>query len=94
MHNVVKHASAGHVDLRLTVSGDEAVLEVVDDGRGFDVDDAEQRRPGMGLFTMQERVALAGGRFDVHSTPGSGTRIIAIVPLHDLLTSNHNGASQ
>ena len=44
-------------------------------------------------FTMRERVALAGGRFDVRSTLGSGTRITAMVPLSDLLTHNHNGVS-
>jgi signal transduction histidine kinase len=93
VHNVVKHAEADSVDLRLTVSGSDAVLEIIDNGRGFDVEDAEQRRPGMGLFTMRERVALAGGRFDVRSAPGSGTRITAAVPLTDLLHRNSNGAS-
>jgi signal transduction histidine kinase len=89
VYNVVKHAQAKHVDLRLTVRGHDAILDVIDDGRGFDVDDAEQRRPGMGLFTMRERAALAGGRFDIHSAPGAGTQITASVPLIDLLT-NHN----
>jgi signal transduction histidine kinase len=92
VHNVVKHAHARHVDLRLTVEGPDAVLEIVDDGRGFDVEDAEQRRPGMGLFTMRERLSLAGGRFAVRSTLGSGTRITAAVPLTDLLHHN-TGAS-
>ncbi len=93
VHNVVKHAQARHVNLRLTVQGSNAVLEIVDDGRGFDVDDAEERRPGMGLFTMRERVALAGGRFDIRSTPGSGTHITAAVPLTDNLTNNQQRAS-
>lgn len=92
VHNVVKHAAADHVELRLTVQGQDAVLDVVDDGRGFDVDDAEQRRPGMGLFTMRERVALAGGRFEIRSRVGSGTRITAAVPLTDGL-HNQNGVS-
>ena len=92
VHNVVKHAGADRVDLRLTVQGHEAVLEVIDDGRGFDVEDAEQRRPGMGLFTMRERIALAGGRFNVQSRPGSGTHITAAVPLTDVL-HNNNGVS-
>ena len=91
VHNVVKHARARHVDLRLTTTsghGEErAVLEVVDDGAGFDVADAERRRPGMGLFTMRERIALAGGRFDIESTAGAGTRIIVSVPLTRSLTN-------
>jgi signal transduction histidine kinase len=81
VHNVVKHARARRVDVRLTIAGPDAVLEIVDDGRGFDVVDADQRRPGMGLFTMRERVALAGGHFDIQSAPGAGTRIRAAVPL-------------
>jgi signal transduction histidine kinase len=93
VHNVAKHAAADHVDVRLTLQGHDAVLEVIDDGRGFDVEDAEERRPGMGLFTMRERVALAGGRFDVHSTPGSGTHITAAIPLTDLLPPDNNGVS-
>lgn len=83
VHNVVKHAAAKHVELRLTRQDADAVLEIVDDGRGFDVVDAEQRRPGMGLFTMRERIALAGGRFDIQSTPGAGTRVRAAVPLDE-----------
>ena len=94
VHNVVKHAQARHVDLHLTADKADAVLEVIDDGRGFDVADAERRRPGMGLFTMRERVVLAGGRFDVQSVPGSGTRIIAAVPLTDRLNDNNMGASK
>lgn len=91
VHNVVKHAQANHVDLRLTVRGHDAILDVIDDGRGFDVEDAEQRRPGMGLFTMRERVSLAGGRFDITSTLGAGTHVSASVPLVDLLTNDNSG---
>jgi signal transduction histidine kinase len=96
VHNVVKHARARHVDVRLTVTPGEsdgtAILEVCDDGIGFDVADAERRRPGMGLFTMRERIALAGGRFDVKSSPGKGTRIIASVPLTGTLRNAKKGA--
>ena len=94
VHNVVKHAQARHVELCVTVEGGNAVLNVNDDGRGFDVADAEQRRPGMGLFTMRERVALAGGQFDVISTPGAGTRIRAAVPMGDDIETTTGGASK
>lgn len=98
VHNVVKHARARHVDLSLTVTPGEndgrAVLEVSDDGAGFDVADAERRRPGMGLFTMRERVALAGGRFDIQSSPGKGTRIIASVPTTGSLRTTKKGVER
>lgn len=86
VHNVVRHADAHHVDVRLTTASArdnsrEVVLDIVDDGRGFDVADAERRRPGMGLFTMRERVALAGGTFAIASGLGKGTRITAVLPL-------------
>lgn len=98
VHNVVKHAHARRVELRLTVtpgeSDGQAVLEIIDDGTGFDVADAERRRPGMGLFTMRERVALAGGRFDIESSPGEGTRIIASVPMAGSLKTTRKGAER
>lgn len=100
MHNVVKHARARHIDVRLTAPASEgasrsiAVLEIIDDGRGFDVKEAERRRPGMGLFTMRERVALAGGRFEVDSKPGQGTRIVAAVPLVERLSDTTTGVAK
>ena len=96
VHNVVKHAHARHLELRLTGMPGEnrAVLEVSDDGVGFDVADAEKRRPGMGLFTMRERVALAGGQFDIESSPSEGTRIIASVPVSGSLNTTTKGASR
>jgi signal transduction histidine kinase len=81
LRNAARHADARHVDVQLRHEGRRATLEVKDDGRGFNVRDAERRRPGMGLFSMRERVALVNGRLDVTSAPGRGTRIVATVPL-------------
>lgn len=79
--NAVRHADASAVAIMLQVGERTATLEVNDDGRGFDVEEAEARRPGMGLFSMQERVALVDGQLDVTSAPGEGTRVVASVPL-------------
>jgi signal transduction histidine kinase len=81
LRNAARHAQASHVDVSLRRDGRSAVLEIVDDGRGFDVERAEARRPGMGLFSMRERVGLVNGRLTVSSAPGRGTQIVAIVPL-------------
>jgi signal transduction histidine kinase len=81
LRNVVRHADAETVELRLRRGRGTAVLEVEDDGRGFDVRSAEERRPGMGLFSMRERVALVNGRLVVTSDRGRGTRVVATVPL-------------
>ena len=81
LRNVQRHSDARHVNMRLTQEGGSAVLEIVDDGTGFDVERAEQRRPGMGLFSMRERIGLVNGRLAVRSRPGQGTTIVATVPL-------------
>jgi len=56
----------------------------VDDGRGFDVKSAEERRPGMGLFSMRERVGLVNGTLALVSARGRGTRVVATVPLTEM----------
>jgi len=81
LRNVVRHAHARRVELWLRRGPGTATLEVVDDGRGFDVRRAEERRPGMGLFSMRERVGLVNGTLALVSAPGRGTRVVATVPL-------------
>jgi signal transduction histidine kinase len=81
LRNAARHAQAHRVELWLRRTATAATIEVVDDGRGFDVRRAEERRPGMGLFSMRERVGLANGSLSVESAPGRGTRIVATVPL-------------
>lgn len=78
--NALRHGAPSDVTIQLSTVGGGAQLRITDDGRGFDVDEAERRRPGMGLFTMRERVALVDGAFDVDSAPGRGTRISADIP--------------
>jgi signal transduction histidine kinase len=78
MHNTVKHAHANHVDLRLDQTPDEVLLEIRDNGVGFDTSGSF---PGhLGLHSMRERVANLGGTFQIESEPGAGTRICVRVP--------------
>jgi PAS domain S-box-containing protein len=75
--NVAKHASASQVDIQLKVD-DEVILEVTDDGCGFE---PTHRKPGrFGLDTMRERARLLGGRLEVESTPGDGATVRARCP--------------
>jgi signal transduction histidine kinase len=85
LRNAARHAHARRVELWLRRAPGVATLEVVDDGRGFDVRRAEERRPGMGLFSMRERVGLVNGTLSVVSAPGRGTRVVATVPLTALM---------
>ena len=83
LHNVVKHAGARHVAVLIQVRGDEAVVIVEDDGRGFDaarVSDAAESR-GLGLLSIRERARLSGGTLDVDAAPGRGTTIFVRIPL-------------
>jgi signal transduction histidine kinase len=80
--NAARHAGASRVAMSLGVVNGRAVLEVVDDGRGFDVARAKEGRAGMGLFSMRERVALVHGDVTIDSAPGRGTRVVATVPLN------------
>jgi signal transduction histidine kinase len=81
VRNASRHADPRHVTLALHRDDGWLTLEVADDGRGFDVARAEERRPGMGLFAIRDRVALADGKVEIESTPGRGTLIRAGVPL-------------
>ncbi len=78
--NALRHSRARNLTIRLATSGANTRLAVEDDGTGFDIAAAEERRPGMGLFTMRERAELVGGSLSIDSHPGRGTRVVATVP--------------
>ena len=77
--NVARHSGASHASLRLTTHDERVRLEIVDDGRGFEVD-ADIARGHHGLANMRARVEAHGGTFDVRAGPNAGTRIIVDVP--------------
>jgi two-component system sensor histidine kinase UhpB len=80
--NAAKHANAQTLRVELCRRREEVVAAVEDDGRGFDVEEMmRSRERGLGLFGMQERLALVGGQLDIDSARGRGTRIHARVPL-------------
>lgn len=76
LNNVIKHASAGQVTVSLRVGPRELTLEIADDGRGFDTENAQGESGGFGLTSMRERAERLGGQLDVHSCPGKGTRVV------------------
>lgn len=78
--NVVKHAGARHALVSLQRSNGSVVLEVRDDGVGFEPEHHEGGRDHFGLMAMRERVEMAGGRWEITSRPGKGTRIRAVLP--------------
>ncbi len=83
LRNVVAHGHATSVTIKVATIGDTAVLDVTDDGVGFNPEDApESAKTGhFGLRGLTDRVADAGGELKVHSAPGAGTNIHVEVPL-------------
>ena len=81
VRNAIKHASPRNVRLVLHQDQETARLEVLDDGCGFDLQEAQRRRPGMGLLSMRERVSLVDGSLDFRTAPGNGTTVTASIPL-------------
>lgn len=80
--NVMKHAQAKNVAIRLSRSRGEACFSIRDDGRGFDPSNlSNPGRMGVGILTMRERVNLLGGTCTVQSQPGYGTMISVKVPI-------------
>ena len=83
LHNVAKHADATHVAVILERRHGELVLLVEDDGRGFDAAETagQSMTGGLGLTSMKERAALAGGNLMVETGVGSGTTLYVRLPL-------------
>jgi signal transduction histidine kinase len=83
MSNVARHAQATAVLIQVGIEGDEVVVEIEDDGQGFDQDAAarqEGRRP-WGLMGIRERAEILGGVARVESAPGQGTRVEVRIPV-------------
>lgn len=82
--NALKHAHASRIDIRLGRTRDLVELIVDDDGRGFDLDVAmrySRSSQPFGLWSIQERAAMLGGNVRIATTPGSGTRVTARLPV-------------
>jgi signal transduction histidine kinase len=74
--NAMKHASARRLIVRLGTAGDDLVVEVTDDGAGFEMRGVKRS----GLSGLADRIEALGGRFQVTSLPGRGTQLHATLP--------------
>ena len=83
LRNVTAHSGAEQVQITVTVDAGAATLVVDDDGRGFDVADLERRldEGHLGLRSLGDLVAEAGGTLVVRSGPSQGTRAEVSVPV-------------
>lgn len=78
-HNVVKHAAATRLAVRLRRDRNAITLVICDDGRGFDA--AARGQAGLGLASMRQRACMSEGKYVLRSRPGRGTRISVSWPV-------------
>jgi PAS domain S-box-containing protein len=80
LNNILKHARAGHANVFLERDIHEVCLRVEDDGAGFAAGKSPGKN-GLGLKNITERVRMLGGKLDIQSAPGQGTRIEVRIPV-------------
>lgn len=83
LFNVAKHAGTNRARVVIKEAAGQVAVRIQDEGRGFDATlmEADGRAEGFGLASIRERLELAGGRFEVASVPGVGTRVTLTLPL-------------
>lgn len=79
--NIIRHAKATRVDVRLDQEEDTLIMTVSDNGRGISEEEMASTR-SLGLVGMRERATLIGGELTLHGAPGQGTTVTLRVPLH------------
>jgi signal transduction histidine kinase len=84
VNNARKHAEASRIVVRLAVENDLFLAQVVDDGRGFDIEAVETgygSRGSLGLINIRERAELVEGNVTIESEPDRGTSVTLVVPI-------------
>jgi signal transduction histidine kinase len=84
VNNAIKHAQAQHIWIRIQRQGDDVLLTIQDDGKGFDLQSVKasyDQRGSFGLLSLEERARLVGGTAEIISAVGAGTTVRVVVPL-------------
>jgi signal transduction histidine kinase len=79
LNNIRKHAKAENVIVKYLADGSSVVLNISDDGIGFET--GEDRKDRFGLISMRERARLLGGSLEIYSETGKGTRLVVRMPV-------------
>jgi signal transduction histidine kinase len=79
--NIAKHAQATAVQVTLSYIGEQVILDISDNGRGFQTNDPTSNGGGFGLQAMRERIAEIQGELHIESEPGEGVNVAIVVPL-------------
>jgi PAS domain S-box-containing protein len=81
--NIVKHADAKNVEVRIEQANGKIEVEVADDGKGFElsrIGKFDPKKGGFGLNNIRDRITYLGGNFKIESKPGNGTQIVISIP--------------
>jgi signal transduction histidine kinase len=79
LHNIAKHSGVKDAEVTIRGSAEAIELRISDEGKGFDRDQVKGRQ-GLGLVSIEERVKLLRGSFEVNSKPGTGTELRVSIP--------------
>lgn len=93
LNNIRKHARTDNAIIRLVASSPNIILRIEDDGQGFDVANrlsTALKEKRMGLSSMEERASLLGGKMDIKSRIGRGTRILIEIPWQEKENGRQN----
>lgn len=91
LFNAVKHAETEEAQVKGRRTEEALLLEVSDEGKGFEREVLEGQPRGRGLHAMEARLELLGGEFSVETAPGKGTRVAVIVPIAAKKKVQRNG---
>jgi len=92
--NVTRHAETEEAYVQFSFEPDQVTLRVIDNGKGFDPDELFIPPRGWGLAGMKERVEAVGGQFRLHSAPGQGTQVEAVIPATELVHLEKEGSCE
>lgn len=81
--NFYKHAEANKLFFSCKSVDDKCLLNIVDNGKGFESEKPDDGKKHFGFSLMRERVALLNGKIDIYSEPGKGTKIYIEIPLEN-----------
>lgn len=79
LNNAARHSQANQVKAQLDISEQTIKISIDDDGKGFDLENIDQKS-GMGLKIIRDRVEMLGGSFDLDTAVGRGTRVVFTIP--------------
>ena len=84
-NNVIKHAQADNLSIKMNYTEEDVEIYIEDDGIGFDLEEITHLEKvdnsGIGISMMRERVYLLGGKLEIESKPGEGTKVVVRVPI-------------